>query len=173
MKRHVIRISLVLAVFAAALPSLRASDLIGVYGIVDRVEHSGSRGTRGAAVQKAGIVQIWGTFVVAVPPPQDVPNYAPSAAYSAPKKGYLLYACPPGRLDVCTAEWNDLASVAGTGKIVGFSARTGYANTVHPAAEPSARPDIYRLNTGVVRIGTPSAAFKDLFAALQQVSARP
>ena len=149
--------------FSAALPA-GASDAVGVYGVVDRVVVS-------PPGQPPGAVQIWGTFAVAVPPPGS--SYAPSQAYSKPQKGYLLYTCPAGKTADCTAEWNDLKSVAGKNEVVGFSARWGYTNHLHAASDPAPSPDVYVLNVGVVRISaSPSlgSAYKDLFELIGQAA---
>lgn len=124
-------------------PVMRASDPVGVYGLIDRVAV-----TTAAGGQKTA--QIWGTFSIAVTPPSR--TYKPEEAYGKVQKGYLLFTCGSEKA-LCEAEWNDLKSLAGKGEVAGFGTRWGTAPRVRMAADAPDAPDTYQLNVGVVRIG--------------------
>jgi hypothetical protein len=136
-----------LALVAASLlivpAATRASDPIGVYGIIDKV-------TVTTAAGGAENAQVWGTFAVAVTPPSR--TYKPEEAYGRVQKGYLLFACADAKA-LCRAEWNDLQGLAGKGEVAGFGTRWGTAPRIRAIAEAPSAPDTYRLNVGVVRIG--------------------
>ncbi|MEO8481373.1 MAG: hypothetical protein ABI634_04135 [Acidobacteriota bacterium] len=123
---------------------VRASDPVGIYGVVDRVSVTPLTGGQPTA-------QIWGTFVVAVTPPGS--TYKPEEAYGKVQKGYLLFTCEANQKPLCDAEWNDLKSVAGRGDVVGFGTRWGTAPRVRSAEQARGEPDVYRMNVGVVKMG--------------------
>src|ERR1700740_793423 len=86
--------------------SLRASDPVGVYGIVNKVVFEPSDA-------KPTAVQIWGAFSFAVPrgrdgvqqkPPDSFGEVSSANIYGAPQKGYLYYVCPNGKETVCQNE---------------------------------------------------------------------
>jgi hypothetical protein len=121
----------------AASVALYASDLIGVYAVVEKVVLEPSD----AAPQRA---QIWGAFAV-----YDQGN---GSAYQAPQRGYVYYACPEGKESICRKEWADLKSVAGTGIGVGFGKRWDPVGRIHKADEKPASPDPYPIQMGVVKV---------------------
>ena len=131
-----------LAAAAIGFTPARASDPIGIYGIIDRVV---------LAPDSANptTIQLFGVFSITEGIPGD--HYKPAA------RGYLYFSAPAGTERVVRAEWNDLKSVAGKGQVVGFGAH--YARPGPPrlrcATETPARPDPYQTNIGVVR-GVPN-----------------
>jgi hypothetical protein len=136
-----------LALVAASLlidpVATRASDPVGVYGMIDKVAITTAAGG-------AETAQIWGTFAVAVTPPSRA--YTPEEAYGRVQKGYLLFTCADAKA-LCHAEWNDLQGLAGKDEVAGFGTRWGTAPRIRAITEAPSAPDTYRLNVGVVRIG--------------------
>ena len=124
---------------------LRASDPVGVYGIIDRVAVTPAAG--GSAT-----VQIWGAFAVAVLP-RPSGTYKPEDAYGKAAKGYLLFRCPAFTGSTCSKEVNDLKAMAGTGEVAGFGAAWRTPPRVRPNEEPAKDPDPYESNVGVVKLG--------------------
>jgi hypothetical protein len=121
--------------------TLRASDMVGVYAVVEKVVLEPSD----AAPER---VQIWGAF--ALSDQKSGSNYGPA------QRGYLYYSCPAGREAVCRREWQDLKSVAGKDTGVGFGARYKETGRIRKADEkpsaPNAYPDAYPIERGVVRL---------------------
>ena len=167
----------VLGVVAVAATSVRASDPVGVYTMVERVvfEPNDTAPTS---------VQIWGAFSVAIPRNQDMTQSKPPGSfgdaavgdvYAAVQKGYLYYSCPAGKDAQCRNEWNDLKSIAGTHKVVGIGTRWNQHVRVRPATEKPQAPDTYAINVGVVPIGQYGnrpgeqnrTQYPDLIAALE------
>ena len=157
----------IVVIGVAAAVSVRASDPVGVYCVIDKVvlEPNESEPTT---------AQIWGAFSIAVPRSSNGTQTTPSGSfgsardgnvYAAVQKGYLYYACPQGKDAVCQAEWADLKSVAGQPQVVGFGFRYGSPGVVRKATDKPASPDVYPLNVGVVKMGQNSSN-PDLVAAL-------
>src|SRR5690348_11922278 len=96
---------------AAALLALagaaRASDPVGIYGLVEKVvlEPDDTKPER---------AQVWGAFRLAK---------GGGDTYTEPAYGYLYYSAADGKQDQCRREWADLKRVAGTGQVVAFGAR--------------------------------------------------
>jgi hypothetical protein len=112
-----------------------ASDPLGVFCIVDKVVLEPPDCPERA--------QVWGACAVA----RSRDNQFDRAA-----RGYFYYSVPKGREDVARAEWMDLKAVAGTGAIVGFGGRGAPAGRFRVETEKPASPDVYPLNTGVVKL---------------------
>jgi hypothetical protein len=117
--------------------TLRASDMVGVYAVVEKVVLEPSD----AAPQRA---QIWGAFALA--------DQKPGSTYGAAQRGYLYYECPAGRETVCRKEWEDLKTVAGKDTGVGFGARYKETGRIRKADDKPAGPDVYPIERGVVRL---------------------
>jgi hypothetical protein len=117
--------------------TLRASDFVGVYAVVEKVVLEPSA----AAPER---VQIWGAFAVS--------DGKSGSNYGTAERGYLYYACPPGRETVCRKEWADLQSVAGKDIGVGLGARYKENGRVRKASEAPAAPDVYPIERGIVRL---------------------
>jgi hypothetical protein len=140
------RIVILAAVLVIGVAAATASDLIGVYALVDKVvlEPNDSAPER---------IQIWGTFMLADGNRGD--------GLLAPQRGYMYFALPPippgtaNQQSVAKAEWNDLKKVAGTGKPVGFGSRYTREESVGRVRKPGEKPqspDSYALNVGVVQV---------------------
>lgn len=126
----------VLVVAAMAVPA-GASDPMGVYCIVDKVQLEPADCPERA--------QVWGTCAVA---------NRNDWYFQAPKRGYFYYSIQPGREEQTRAEWADLKSVAGTGQAVGYGRRYTPAGRMRAAEEKAASPDVYPLHLGVMKVGT-------------------
>jgi len=129
-----------LAALTAALSLtvvLRASDMVGVYGVVEKVtiEPSDKAPER---------IQLWGAFSFA-----DSKN---GSAYGPAQRGYLYYSCPSGQESICRKEWSDLKSVAGKGTGVGFGFRYADKGRVRKADEKASSPDPYPIERGLVKV---------------------
>jgi hypothetical protein len=139
--------------FAIALTVLpvRASDVVGIYGLIDKVvlEPNDTAPTA---------VQVWGVFSLA----NRVNNVA---GYGAPEPGYLYYNCVKFQDAKCTAEWRDLKAAAVKGEIVGFGSRYAPSGRVRKAGEKVASPDQYPLNNGVVKVA--ADMYPDMVKALK------
>lgn len=124
---------------------VKASDPVGVYALIDRVVFEPNEAT-------PKVVQVWGAFAIAVTP--AVRPYKLEDGYGKVQKGFLSFTCPAGKMTVCSAEWADLKSVAGTDDVVGFGTRWNQRPPrVRQANESGAAPDSYETNIGVVKIG--------------------
>jgi hypothetical protein len=117
--------------------ALYASDLVGVYGVVEKVVLEPSE----ASPERA---QIWGAFAVY--------QQGDGSTYQAPQRGYLYYTCPQGNEAVCRKEWADLKSVAGKETGVGFGRRWDPVGRVRKADEKPASPDPYPIQMGVLKV---------------------
>jgi hypothetical protein len=120
-----------------ATATLRASDPVGVYAVIEKVVLEPSD----TAPQR---IQIWGAFSIAE---KDSPD-----DYGAPQRGYLYYSCPAGQDRTCKSEWADLKSVAGKNTGIGFGGRYKETGRVRKADEKAASPDTYPIQMGVVRM---------------------
>src|ERR1700704_5829941 len=107
------------SLLTAAAP-LRASDPVGVYGVIDKVVFEPNEAD-------ATAVQIWGAFALAVPrssngeqtrPAGGFGNTANGEVYTPVQKGYLYATCPKGKETLCRNEWSDLKSLAGKQEVV-------------------------------------------------------
>ena len=119
-----------LLVSAAIAPVVCASDFTGVYAKIDRV------------VIENDTAQVWGVFAAAKPNDRN--------EYLAPVRGYLYFKLG-SNAELTRNEWNDLKQVAGKDEIVAFATRP-FTAQIHKTAEKPANPDVYLINTGVVRV---------------------
>lgn len=142
-----------LAAVAALLmvASVKASDPVGVYAMVERVVFAPSDTALGKEAAPKS-VQVWGVFTPSIEPPR--PTYKPEQAYGEVQKGYMYFTCAADKMATCLAEWSDLKSMAGKTEVVGFSTRWARSKArVRPASETPTMPDMYESNVGVVKIG--------------------
>ena len=128
---------IVLGACVLATVTLRASDMVGVYGIIEKVvlEPSDTASQR---------VQIWGAFALA--------DGKSGSTYGPAERGYLYYACPAGQETTCRKEWDDLKAVAGKDTGVGFGARYKPTGRIRKADDKPESPDVYPIQFGVVRL---------------------
>lgn len=129
----------VIALGALALTAvtLRASDMVGVYGVIEKVVLEPA----GAAPQR---IQVWGAFALA--------DQKSGSTYGPAQRGYLYYTCMAGQETACRKEWADLKSVAGKDTGVGFGARYKETGRIRKADEKPASPDVYPIERGVMRL---------------------
>ena len=137
MRLNLISGLVVLVVCVLTAVSIRASDFVGVYAVVERVVLEPSE----PAPQR---IQIWGAFALS--------DGKSGSNYGTAQRGYLYYDCPAGRETVCRTEWMDLKSVAGKDTGVGFGARYKATGRIRKADEKPAAPDLYPIERGVVRL---------------------
>jgi hypothetical protein len=124
-----------------------ASELVGLYAIVDRVVLEPNE-------QSPERIQVWGTF-------------SATRDTGAAKRGYLYFRAPyPQEFrDAALKEWKDLKAVAGSGQAVAFGQQFFYVNQtavadayikalprVRPASENPSSPDGYPVNVGVSKL---------------------
>jgi hypothetical protein len=135
---------------AAALLALggaaRASDPVGIYGLIEKVVLEPS-------ADKPERAQVWGAFRLATRGGDE---------YAKPVYGYLYYGLADGKADDCRREWADLKSVAGTGQAVAFAARYAQKGTVRQAAAKPDKPDPYPIAEGVTKLSASGALAKEL-----------
>ena len=121
----------------ATTVTLRASDIVGIYTVVEKVVIEPSD----AAPQR---IQIWGAFALA--------DGKSGSTYGPAQRGYLYYTCPEGQETVCRREWADLKTLAGKDTGVGFGARYKEKGRVRKADEKPASPDAYPIERGIIRL---------------------
>ena len=137
MRLSIIGGAIVLGAWAVTTVTLRASDMIGVYAVVEKVLFEPADATP----QR---IQIWGAFALS--------DQKSGSTYGPAQRGYLYYACPAGQETVCRKEWGDLKGVAGKDTGVGFGARYKETGRIRKADEKPASPDMYPIERGVVRL---------------------
>jgi hypothetical protein len=128
---------LVLGASMMVTVALRASDMVGVYGVVDKVVLEPADGP----TQR---VQVWGAFALS--------DQKSGSTYGPAQRGYLYYTCPQGRESICRKEWSDLKSLAGTNTGAGFGHRYEPTGRIRKAEEKPSAPDAYPIQNGIVRV---------------------
>jgi hypothetical protein len=135
-----------------------AVDPVGVYCILEQVVADPDN-------DAPGRIEMWGAFALADP--------AVTGGYLRASRGYMYYACPPGRLAACKSEWADLRWISGTGKAIGYGRRGKPIGRLRREAEVVVSPDLYPLDGGLVKVESKDPAFTDLVAQLKGALARP
>jgi hypothetical protein len=169
--------ALILVVVAMLLSLTTASVIaknatIGIYAVIDAVtfEPDGP---------SPNFVRISGVFVVPVP--------ISSGQYGSPQRGYLYFRIRPGMEQATRKDWNELKTVAGTRRAVGFAqywvpnppdpqgnSATSLEVRVHTDGE-AASPEVYPLPhpKGIVKAGDKEDfQFDNIVAQLQKASRR-
>jgi len=148
--RTVIGVVSVGAALGCAAAAAGASVPVGIYAIVDRVviEPSAAEPQR---------IQIWGNFAVW--------DERSGSGYRSPAEGYLYYTCPKEHIAICRNEWGDLKAVAGKVETVGFGSRSLAGGRVRRSNEPASSPDMYPIQFGVIKMGSPQGAIFDRLRA--------
>jgi hypothetical protein len=152
MRKRTIGGLMVLGLCALTAVTLRASDFVGVYAVVEKVVLEPSD----TAPQR---VQIWGAF--ALSDGQRGSNYGPV------QRGYLYYSCPAGQETICRKEWDDLKSVAGKDTGVGWGQRYKETGRVRKADDKPVSPDVYPIERGIIRL----SAGHDSRAVIERIKA--
>lgn len=117
--------------------ALQASDMVGVYAVVEKVMLEPAD----AAPER---IQIWGAFALA--------DQKSGSTYDPAQRGYMYFTCPQGKESICRKEWADLKSVAGKGTGIGFGHRYSPTGRVRKADDKASLPDPYPIQMGVVRV---------------------
>jgi hypothetical protein len=137
MRMSIIGGVIVLGACALATVTLRASDMVGVYAVVEKIVLEPGD----AAPQR---IQIWGAFALS--------DQKSGSTYGPAQRGYLYYTCPAGKERGCLNEWEDLKTVAGKDTGVGFGARYKETGRIRKADEKPSSPDAYPIERGIVRL---------------------
>ena len=163
-------VALLLSVTSTSVTAKNAT--IGIYAVIDAVtfEPDGP---------SPNFIRISGVFVVPVP--------MSSGQYGSPQKGYLYFRIPSGMEQATRKDWNELKTVAGTGRAVGFAQywvpnpndQQGHPHhslevRVHGDRE-AASPEVYPLphpNGIVIAGGNEDFQFDSIVAQLQKALRR-
>lgn len=105
--RRIASVGIVTLWFLCLVPLAGASDPVGVYAVLERVEFEPN------AAQPER-VRLFGWFALS-----DVS----SREYKEPQHGWLCYSLPADKKDLCRREWKDMEDVAGSGKCLAFGIR--------------------------------------------------
>jgi hypothetical protein len=133
--------------FLALAGTVRASDPVGIYALVEKVVLE--------PADKAERVQVWGVFRLAKP-------RAGGDEYREPAYGYLYYEVQAGKEKDCRIEWADLKKVAGTGQAVAFAGRYQKFGDVRKAAAKPEKPDAYPIADGMQKLNANDGMAKEL-----------
>jgi len=169
MKTGSFKIALIAVILLTTMVlTVRASGPAGCYAIVEKVvlEPNDKAPER---------VQVWGVFALN--------DSKPGLGYLTPQRGYLYFRLPPedqtqlsggsrsSSRPIALAEWNDLKSVAGSGKAVAFAERTTgpgpsgpmyWTARIRPVVEPPTAPEVYPIYNGITAISAFSLPDADL-----------
>jgi hypothetical protein len=146
---RLVRVAFITAagLFLFASVKSTASELVGLYAIVDRVVLEPNE-------QSPERIQVWGTF-------------SATRDTGVAKRGYLYFRAPfqPEFRDAALKEWKDLKAVAGSGQAVAFGQQYFYVNQaavadaylkalprIRAASEKPGSPDGYPVNVGVSKV---------------------
>src|SRR5262245_26551012 len=97
-----------LAALLLAAQAGRASDPVGVYALIDKVEFEPSEG-------QPDRVRVWGLFALSLGRADE---------YTEPARGFLYFSLPRGKEEAARREWNDFKKVAGTRTCIAFADRS-------------------------------------------------
>lgn len=128
----------------------QASDFVGAYALISRV-------TLEPSAEKPERIRIEGVFAMAKPDDRN--------DYLAPQRGVLYFNLPGSNSQQVLAEWRDLKSVAGTGKVVSVGNRGQFMKLAVRKADDKAPPEPYQAGMGVIlnRSNTEYAPIKALW----------
>jgi hypothetical protein len=165
-------ILVVVALLLSLTPTsmIAKNGTIGIYAVIDAVtfEPDGS---------SPNFIRISGVFVVPVP--------ISSGQYRSPQRGYLYFRIRPGMEQATRKDWNELKTLAGTGRAVGFGqywvpipndpqGNQSLEVSVHTDGD-AASPEVYPLPhaKGIVKAGDKEDfQFDKIVAQLQKASRR-
>ena len=140
MRRRTLVVALLVVFFAfpffSTVTDAAYSDWTGIYALVDKVvlEPNATAPER---------IQLWGAFALANKDDRD--------SYNPAQRGYLYFACKPGKEEICRKEWADFKANAGTGQVIGFGGRSMAFPRVRNAKDKPAGPDEYPVNVGLFK----------------------
>jgi len=124
------------AFLVLAAPLAQASDQVGVYGKIAKVQITPAAGNVPATIK------IWGTFAMAMG------LQGTQGFYTQPTYGYLYYRAetdPQKALE----QWEKIKGAAGTDQCVGFGQRNSDNGTLRQGHWPIVAIDEYPLNNTV------------------------
>ena len=101
------KIPFVLGALLLLASGARASDPVGVYAVLDRVEVEPSTG-------EPDRVRIWGVFALADKTTRE---------YMPPVRGMIYCKLPKEKAELARREWKDLQKLAGSKQCVGLGSR--------------------------------------------------
>ena len=131
---------LILPLVVALGATCEASDPTALYALVDKVVFEPDE-------KNAERVRVEGAFCLA--------QANARRAYEPPASGYLYLALVSGKEKECRNEWNDLKSLAGSGRVVGLGSR--WSSVPRLRTEASAKdPDPHPLHFGLRRLAEDS-----------------
>ena len=154
--RRVVFVGLLFVLGAPFAPLAKASDPVGVYAVLERVELEPN-----AAYPDR--VKLYGWFAVA---------NRTSRLYDEPRHGWLYFSLKDDKADLCRREWKDLEELAGNGKCVAFGGRYGELGKVVKKKDRLAAPVAYPIAAGLfnVRSDTDSDVIRGLVSIPLAVS---
>ena len=150
MRKHLV----VGLVFIGLTVALHASDMVGVYSVIQKVVLEPTD----AAPER---IQIWGAFALA--------DQNSGSVYGPAQRGYLYYSCPQGQESVCRKEWADLKSLAGKDIGVGLGHRYSPTGRIRKADEKAGAPDTYPIQMGIVRIENASDRGAETYKVIDRI----
>jgi hypothetical protein len=172
MKPALILVVVALLLSLSTTSVIAKNGTIGIYAVIDEV-------TLEPTGPSPNFVRISGVFVVPVP--------MSSGEYMRPQRGYLYFQIPAGMEQSTRKDWNELKTVAGTGRAVGFAQywvpnRNDLHGNPHHSLEVRVRadgdgapPEVYPLRhlKGIVKVGGKADPdFGKIAAQLQKASRR-
>ena len=134
-----------LAWSAAHPQTVYASDPMGIYTLVSDVVIETVKPGEPARVRVYGVTAL---------------SYRPRTGenrqrgvYSEPAEGYLYFACPEAKAEICRMEWSDLQKAIGDERCASYGDRyltdPRPNGRLRPLDEPAADPDPYPIGQGV------------------------
>ncbi len=144
-------VAVAVALLAAALgvlggPSrpVLASDPMGVYSLVGDVQYEPDK-------LNPDRIRVYGVHALSYRPKEgERRNWG---IYTDPAPGYLYFTCPPGQLDVCQLQWQDLEKAIGAPRCAAYGNRYDTDpepnGRLRPRGESPADPDRYPIGQGV------------------------
>jgi hypothetical protein len=137
------------ALLCTASPA-RASDPVGIYALLDKVEIEPSEG-------QPEYIRLHGVFSIAQRKSGD--------EYSAPQRGFIYFSLPKSKQDQARKEWADLKKMAGTGEAVAFAGRYDVQKVkVRTDADTTKDAVLYSLGVGLSKLGKNDPQTKALAA---------
>jgi hypothetical protein len=133
--------------FLALAGTVRASDPVGIYALVEKVVLEPE--------DKPERVQVWGVFRLAKP-------RAGGDEYRQPAYGYLYYSLDSSKEKECRIEWSDLKKVAGNGQVIAFAGRYQELGNVRKASAKPEKPDTYPVAGGMDKLNANDRMAKEL-----------
>jgi hypothetical protein len=155
--RNGLAFAAILALLTPARPAV--VDRVGIYCMLEQVVVEPPESSK-ADPQR---IQLWGAFMFAD---------AKGDSYGPATRGYMYFACPPGKTAGCKRDWADLTWYGGTGKGIGFGTRGASLGRLRKETDPLTSPDPYPLEGGIVKMESKEPGFAELVARLKAALAK-